>query len=387
MVSKLWILCFCIVFANEYAVKAESNLPSTIVPSNYQGIKQLDPSLIFYWKINMTDTENPTIQVALSCQCTGWMAFGIGTNAAGGGSSMLHSDVCLGAVIGSNVTVADYNIDSGRFYGPGGLTPDQIATPTAGTDDILDFNGNTDGTTTEIIFTRKLDTGDPIDQKIISAPQTIIYGFSFSSTNTPFTQHNYQSGPFVPVSVSINLFSGAVTTSIDLRLVHGGLMFAAWACIVPWAAFVARFFKRFKVWFPTHWVSMSLAMITATTGFIIILTYSTQHFSDTHKIIGLIVMIFGICQPFIGTLADRLFNPSRTKTPIFPDKVHWFIGWGVMALALVNIALGINEYAIKTSTTYNGLLIAYCIIWSIITLFIIIYAVIKCISPGSKGGH
>lgn len=37
-----------------------------------------------------------------------------------------------------------------------------------------------------------------------------------------------------------------------------------------------------------------------------------------HSILGLIVVILGVLQPIIGTIADRLFDPNRSKTPVFP---------------------------------------------------------------------
>jgi hypothetical protein len=50
------------------------------------------------------------------------------------------------------------------------------------------------------------------------------------------------------------------------------------------------------------------------------------------------------CQPFMGLLADRLFDPKRKKVPVFPDQVHWWIGRVVMVLAVVTIFLGINQF-------------------------------------------
>lgn len=59
-------------------------------------------------------------------------------------------------------------------------------------------------------------------------------------------------------------------------------------------------------------------------GFVLAIIMVENDFSQsdkilqTHSILGLIVVILGAVQPILGTIADRLFDPNRKKTPVFP---------------------------------------------------------------------
>jgi hypothetical protein len=61
----------------------------------------------------------------------------------------------------------------------------------------------------------------------------------------------------------------------------------------------------------------------------------------------LIVFILSIIQPILGGLNVYMYNPKRTRIPIFPDQIHRFNGAITGLLALANIWLGLSLYCVK----------------------------------------
>jgi len=49
-----------------------------------------------------------------------------------------------------------------------------------------------------------------------------------------------------------------------------------------------------------------------------------------------------ICQALLGIAADRMFDPNRSKVPLFPDFFHWVGGATLSVSALINIGLGMD---------------------------------------------
>jgi len=352
-------------------------LPNTIDKSKYLSY-QLEAAVTMYY---LVDTVNSEIEIAMECQCTGYVAWGISTS-----GFMINSDVIIGWVIGENVSVFDFTIGGNRIYACGsggggpGVCPDTDPT-LMGEDNVLVFNGSESNGVTQILFRRKLNTGDSIDIPITNSVQTVVYSFQDIDGPPPLVQHSISPKP---TPVGINFFTGAVTKKIDLQLVHGSLMFIAWYCISPFGFFLARFMKGFSWWFQVHRAIMLVAMCTqiAAFGVIVSETAKGNHFNDAHKIIGLIVVILGTSQPFIGFLADKFFNPERKATPIFPDKTHWVIGWVSITLGMINIVLGMNQYG----KTANGVYVVY-IIFAVLTFaFCVGFAVFRLIKP-SKSAH
>jgi len=86
----------------------------------------------------------------------------------------------------------------------------------------------------------------------------------------------------------------------------------------------------------------------------------------------------GAAQPVIGFLADKFFNPDRKATPIFPDKVHWVLGWVSITLGMINIILGLILY----ENTKAGVLIAYCVVAGITFAFLVGFTIFRLINPG-----
>lgn len=135
----------------------------------------------------------------------------------------------------------------------------------------------------------------------------------------------------------------------EISRMHGLLMWIAWILIPIISIFTTRYLKSQlgSYWFTLHWALMGLGIFILTTVafFLIYSRMYTPHFSghstivDVHVKLGLLVPIMMIVQIFLGILADLFFDPYRIKVSTI-DKVHWWIGRGLILAAIVNVTLG-----------------------------------------------
>jgi len=361
------LLLVCYVYGRQTV-----QLPSTIDKSKYgNNMKTLfDGKLTMYF---LADTVNEELEVALEGNCAG--AVGWGMSRSGG---MLDSDVYIGWVKNGVPEAYDYSIGNDRAYAADGVWED---TKLGGQDDLLAFNGSETDGVTQMIFRRKLVTGDSLDVDIPDGSSiTLIYYYQQNADGPTLYQHSK-----TPTPVEFNFFTGSSSTKLNIIVVHGALMFIAWYCIAPFGFVVARFMKGFSWWFQVHRAIMFIAMLAMVAAFGIAISYCSTnkipHFDDAHKIIGLIVVIIGVAQPVIGFLADKLFDPNRKATPIFPDKTHWVLGWISITLGMINIILGLMEY----QNTKKGVLVAYCIVAGVTFAGIIAFTIFRLIKPANSG--
>jgi len=319
-----------------------TTLTATINPADYQFQVPLSEGGSLYWKV-----EGEIIEFGIEVLATGWLGFGPSSN-----GGMIGSDVIFAWVDSTGPHVEDRFITDKSTLCPGVCLDTDPAV--GGTDDILEFNGNENNGVTQIKWRRKLVTGDvKADNNIVvGGEQMIVY--AWNPTIKQVIQHNSDTR----YQAVINFSSGGIV-SISTQaneVAHGLLMFFAWALFVPVGTVIARYLKKYKWWFNVHRLINAFAMMLVLIAFIIAVDFSSSHFYNLHTILGLIVVILGLSQPVIGTVADRWFNPDRESTPIFPDMTHWVIGYISLLAALANIAIGINEYGGE-----GGLLIAYII--------------------------
>jgi len=357
------LLLVCYVFGRQ-AIE----LPATIDKSKYgSNVKTLfSGKLTMYF---LADTTNNELEVALEGNCEGAVGWGMSRS-----GKMLNSDVYIGWVTNGVPTAYDYSIGTTRTFSASGVWPDTML---GGTDDLLAFNGSEVNGVTQMIFRRKFSTGDSLDVDIpMGQSITLIYYYQDNVDGPNLVQHSQTPTPY-----TFNFFTGASTTQFQIIVVHGALMFIAWYCIAPFGFVLARFMKGFSWWFQVHRAIMFIAMLAVIAAFGIAISYCTTHFDDAHKIIGLIVVIIGVAQPVIGFLADKMFDPNRKATPIFPDKTHWVLGWLSITLGMINIILGLNEY----QNTKKGVLVAYCVVAGITFVAIIAFTIFRLIKPANSG--
>jgi hypothetical protein len=245
-----------------------------------------------------------------------------------------------------------------------------------GTNDILSFTGavvQIDGATwLQFNFTRKLNTGDKYD--LVLAPGKPGYLLWALGPNNGV---NYATGSFSTHlskgSVQIDFFGGCVgngNTTTDWRKLHGILMVLAWCALLFTGSFFSRYLKVLTTaWFKIHVALNTLGVALVLASFIIIFIFLGQFVMGAHQVIGIIIFGLTMLQPFIGLIADRLFDPSRSKAPA-QDQIHWWIGRFLLLLSVVNIFLGIDIMFPISNGAY--LLYALFAAWTALSIAILI---------------
>jgi hypothetical protein len=100
--------------------------------------------------------ENDTLMVGMKAPTSGWVAIGFG-----GSRGMKDTDIVIAYVL-PNSTVMIRDDYSTGFAGP--HNADELY---GGRDDIIKYGGSDNGEYTVVEFSRKLDTGDRYDYKVI----------------------------------------------------------------------------------------------------------------------------------------------------------------------------------------------------------------------------
>lgn len=328
-------------------------VPDQIIPEDYQFTAVLSPDFTIYWNI---EEDTNTILLAMECTGTGWCSFGPSTN-----DLMTDSDVVFGFVMADGTPVVTDRFITDRSAGCPGVCLDDDPTIGGGMDLLGSTAAEVNGRT-QVIFRRLLDTGDSNgDISIIDGEMDAI--FAYNPNDDGLVRHS--AAPSDTANrLRINFFDGNVTLADDFRLVHGILMFLAWAVIIPITSCVARYLKMYTWWFPTHWGCNVLAMFMVIASFILIVINTTVHFTRAHHIIGLIIVFLMFVQIALGVLADQFWYKGRENTPFFPDKTHWILGFFLIIITLINILLGLLEFEASDTLT------ALYIVWAVLTVLI-----------------
>jgi hypothetical protein len=109
-------------------------------------------------------TDEQFIYVGMKAKTSGWVSIAIPE------SKMANSDMVLGFVTGSDVTVYD-------LYGSHFDVPHSLDTKLGGKDDIVTFGGKEEGGHTVIEFKRALNTGDQYDRPLAAGNNRIAWAF------------------------------------------------------------------------------------------------------------------------------------------------------------------------------------------------------------------
>jgi len=207
-----------------------------------------------------------------------------------------------------------------------------------------------------IAFCRPLKTRDEFDHDIILGQELFLmvaYGQSnalnYHGPNRDFRLVNFTS-PTAP--------DGPPEPPRDLdrdrrRGWHAGLMSIAFAILMPWGAFIAKYMKSYWWWFPLHIAMQMLAVAFSVAAFVMIVLYVPKEISFTfwHSYVGLAALILAWITPILGVLAHFMWNPEREGTPIFPDRLHWYTARLTILLGFVSIGLGL-DYLQKNTLIY-----------------------------------
>eukprot|EP00002_Diphylleia_rotans_P009567 TRINITY_DN19957_c0_g1_i1.p1 TRINITY_DN19957_c0_g1~~TRINITY_DN19957_c0_g1_i1.p1 ORF type:complete len:377 (+),score=87.59 TRINITY_DN19957_c0_g1_i1:50-1180(+) len=285
-------------------------------------------TLTVHWKL---DEAAQTINFALVAKTTGWIGIGTGPN-----KDMKGADIIMAKVTNGVLEIVDY-------YAKGNERPIR--------DNQQDFSATSgqevDGITT-VKFTRKLNTGDSDDEDLTNKLDSANFIAAFHPTSDNLAQVHKGTGK-AQVSLKGCQIIPQSKDKLDDEEIHGMLMLIGWGFLVPVAIILARFFKSIgHLWYQLHVALLLVAYGLIIAGFAVIVDSKGGEMEfemgaeGAHVVCGIISFIFLLVQPAIGFYADHVYDPKRTEVPLWPDKVHAYIGRTAFLLATITICIGLK---------------------------------------------
>jgi hypothetical protein len=274
--------------------------------------------------------EPDGLKIAMDAPVDGWVSFAVG-------DAMVGADAIIGGVpisrrlqagAGTSGSIGAYEISA---RSAGGISLNAAATSKLTNTEVLHEGGRTIS-----IFTRPLDNG--VKAITYEADTSIIYAFGSGST---LSYHGADKEV-----LTFNFATGAATvdtTVRDAKVVHGTLMIISWGFLLPIGALAAAWGgSRFKNGgapvFNTHRGVQSLGLSISIAGAIYALAeiYDSAGDMPLHGIIGLLVMVVGVLQPF-----NALFRPHGTgRNRMLWELLHKGAGRAAILLGLINCITG-----------------------------------------------
>ncbi|GAM16901.1 hypothetical protein SAMD00019534_000760, partial [Acytostelium subglobosum LB1] len=314
----------------------------------------LDPltGLQIQWEL-----MNDTITFAVSANVASWLGIGWHTYNDNQPKAMVGVDFAV-ATFEPTVTVTD------MVSTPGGGPPPipDTSIKVNGTNDILSFSGYQTADYSFFIFTRKLVTGDVHgDNDIVVGPAGLDLVWAHGENNT-FAFHG------IGHAGRVKLDLVAHTAENDLEVFigyHIGFMFFTFGVIMPFGIFIARFLRQSHAWwFPVHMITLFTGVVFSIIG----LGMAIKHcggleMSSNHAIMGITTLVLFFVTVIMGSTSHLMYDPNRTKTPLFPDIIHHFGGRITQIFGFVTIILGMLLYGVPQGIiVVFGFLFAFYII-------------------------
>jgi hypothetical protein len=131
------------------------------------------------------------------------------------------------------------------------------------------------------------------------------------------------------------------------HVTHGTVMMLSWVLLGTASTFVSRYLKPLgEIWFRAH-VAIAFAIVVGSiTGFSVIVAHIRSdggaHFDSVHARTGLALLLLMVLQVLLGYVSHTRYNPARTHAPIYPDRLHWYIGRGVLLLSFAAALMGVQ---------------------------------------------
>ncbi|TPX37470.1 hypothetical protein SmJEL517_g00565 [Synchytrium microbalum] len=301
------------------------------------------------------DAANGVVIFTIESSFNGWASFGLGTQMADAimfvfwknstGGYTISQRTCGGHVMPTNAATVDANI-----------VPFNLTTHTAGC---------TFGVSISVPMTTPAHRLKSRAVSIASSGSlSYVWGAassgpsgSIDSSTSSFNVHD-QRGVF---TLDLSSLGNATAPSGSSPLwntpdkalifrIHGILMFVAWA-VSPFAGiFIARFLKDVLGvwWYRLHvWLMFGVTGgITLVSVILVFLVVSPPHFKmeEPHQALGLFLALYCLLQIGLGFLSNALWTPDRPGIPIFPDKLHWWVGRTALLVGVIEIYLGLVLY-------------------------------------------
>jgi len=326
---------FCNTFVDECVCKPGFAPPNCLpIGPVYRYSTELISGFRMEWSIK-TEAESTKEVIFIRLVVDGDRWAGISIEPSDDG--MEKADMIIGDFDGQGIgKVGDYY--SRSYERP------SLDTSLQGTNDILSAGAYQVDGQNIYEFSRYLDTGDAAYDKVIKSSGKTTVSFAMGNVgDRSLTKH-----PLSTTGVKrIDFATGNAedVDEIDKKQLHAIFMTAGYAIFMVGGIFVARYLKIHILdwWFRLHILLMAIGVLCACIGFgLAINMVKDEHFAYTHSWIGLFTFILSGCQVLLGYLSHHLFDIRRNITPIFPDKLHWWLGRTTIIMAIIAIFLGLD---------------------------------------------
>lgn len=181
--------------------------------------------------------------------------------------------------------------------------------------------------------------------------------------------------------------SGGINKNV---VVHGSLMIIAWMCFAAVGMFIARYTRPLakdskicgeKVWFQSHRICMTMALLLTIISFIIIFVHRKgwSEGAKAHPVTGCLTVLLAIIQPIMAVFRP---HPGEDKRWVF-NWAHRLVGFSALVLAAVTIFLGLDLVKVtKTVMIVWVVLVVLLIVTMEIILFFLAGKATAGYSPG-----
>jgi len=316
-------------------------------PAQYQFQYSVTNQFRLSWTINGTN-----LMMKVESDKNAWAGISIGQ----GSDGMSGGDMIIATVENNKVVVKDYMAKC--------KCEPTLDTKMGGTNDIK-YRGSLSNGKLEFEFMRPLKTSDKNDVEITQGSLSMAWAVG---RDVPFAEHT-GAGQFM-----LDLYTGKGSKGGPIILVHAVLMPVAYGVLMVLGIMIALYAKKNPKWFKFHIGLQVTATVFALVGAAIGFVSTGSHFTEVHHYLGILTLVPTIAQPFLGWLADKLWNPKRDKVPVFPDKLHWWLGYATIALSAAAIITGIiiisGSYVyVAIYGTWMGIVTLVCAIGWLLRLY------------------
>lgn len=305
--------------------------------------------------------------ITFTLTANGQFWLGIGWHEAGSSNTeMTQADFVI-AIFDDNG-----NLQSCQDYfaspNDGGFTFPVLDTSMGGYDNVYACSGKQTSAQTQVSFSRLLVTNDTTaDHPLVNATQNLIFAHGLSN---PLGKHKNNYGDF---DINFLAYTGdhgngshptvpplppppspSDELRLDFRKWHGVLNSLAFGFLMTFGMFVARYMKEHWWWFPVHITVQVTAILMALAALGMALwMVDGDHFSNVHSFVGISVIGSSVLAALLGWLADKMYDPARSRIPFFPDMVHWWIARLTIVASYVAIFMGMVLYGVDDTIMYG----------------------------------
>lgn len=299
-------------------------LPLILISSSIETITQQINSIM-----NMSWTIEDSIWIQIRLQCK----IKLGYCSIGLRGTMTNCDMFAAITDGYSITLTDY-------WAKNHNTPNTDIKEGGKNDIIYDYGGvNLEGYI-DVVFRRKLKTGDSFDQDINPDVRgNICWGYR--DNRAGWTEHSdYGSAGFVWATSSKTVFFEDSNVSKED---HGIIMTVAWGALAVIGIFVCRYFKYTAWWFYIHMVLLlaaSLITIISSSQIYKDDAYTTEGITkdtNVHSRLGMLMSSLVIGECVFGFLASyfKIFTKNVQGMTLI-TRAHKVVGYALLICGLIN---------------------------------------------------